>query len=40
LGIREKDLEWWACEKKIVFRGVEAGLGCGVGFGERGGGSN
>jgi len=29
LGIKEKDLEWWACKKKRVFRGVKMGLGCG-----------
>jgi hypothetical protein len=38
LGIREKDLEWWACKKKIIFKGVEVGLGCG-GWASKGGGA-
>jgi hypothetical protein len=46
-GTRERDLEWWACGKEIVFREARARLGCGtqaggsvgwaLGDGERGG---
>ncbi len=27
LGVKERDLECWASEKKIIFGGVEVGLG-------------
>jgi len=29
LGVRERDLECWANEKKIIFGGAEVGLGFG-----------